>query len=296
MQCEHARIPEELKNQIISNKKNYHAVDSKFTRDILKTLNLNTVCESALCPNRGKCFKDRVATFLILGKDCTRGCSFCAVDRQKPLPPDDNEIENIAKAVCELKLKYVILTSPTRDDLNDGGAEHYSKIIMRLNEMNPELKIEALIPDFAGSIDSLRTVVKTQGLTVLSHNLETVPSLYSKVRKGADYKRSLNVIENVKYISKSVYSKSGIMVGLGENEDEVAALMKDLRAVDCDILTIGQYIAPSIHHYPIYEYVPEKQFKKYEEIAYKLGFKAVASSALVRSSYLAETTFNNMKF
>ena len=295
MQSEHARIPEELKNQIIENKKNYRASDSKFTREILKKLNLNTVCESALCPNRGKCFKDQVATFLILGKDCTRGCSFCAVDRQKPLPPDESEIENVAQAVRELKLKYVILTSPTRDDLQDGGAAHYSKMIARLYDMNQDLKIEALIPDFAGSIDSLRTVVKTPGLTILSHNLETVPALYAKVRKGADYKRSLNVIENVKYISKSVYSKSGIMVGLGETETEVTALMKDLRAVDCDIITLGQYIAPSIHHYPVAEYVTEKQFKKYEETAYKLGFKAAASSALVRSSYLAETTFNNIK-
>ena len=288
------KIPEKLKNEILENKRNYRKGESLQTRSLLKELDLNTVCESALCPNRGKCFKDRVATFLILGKNCTRGCSFCAVDREKPLPPDSSEIENIAEAVERLELKYVVLTSPTRDDLPDGGAGHYNRVITKIHEIKPEIKIEALIPDLAGDEDSLKTVLSAPGLTVLSHNLETVPSLYEKVRCGADYKRSLEVIKNVKRFQAGIYSKSGIMAGMGETLDEVVSLMKDLREAGCDIITIGQYIAPSIHNYPVFEYVSEEKFEKYRSMAFDLGFKAVASSALVRSSYLAETTFNEI--
>jgi len=284
------KFPEELKQLILRNKKNYRAADSLETRGILSELRLNTVCESALCPNRGKCFGEKVATFLILGKDCTRGCSFCAVDRQKPSPPDPTEPGRVAEASSRLGLKYVVVTSPTRDDLADGGAGHYADVIREIRKTTPETRIEALVPDFGGSEKSLAAVLDS-GLTVLSHNLETVPSLYAKVRSGASYRRSLELIAAVKKLSPAVYSKSGIMAGMGETREEVLALMRDLRSAGCDIITIGQYIAPSPKNYPVKEYVTEKTYKMYEEEAYEMGFLAVASSALVRSSYLAETTF-----
>lgn len=284
------KFPEELKRLILQNKRNYRAGESLETRKVLADLRLNTVCESALCPNRGKCFGERVATFLILGKDCTRGCSFCAVDRGRPEPPDPTEPDRVAEAASRLGLKYIVITSPTRDDLPDGGAAHYAAVISKLRRALPEIKVEALVPDFAGSEEALAAVLESRP-TVLSHNLETVPSLYAMVRKGADYGRSLGLIAAVKKLAGGVYSKSGIMVGMGETAGEILSLMRDLRAASCDIVTIGQYIAPSPANYPVKEYVDEKTYKMYEEEAYKMGFLAVASSALVRSSYLAETTF-----
>jgi len=231
---------------------------------------------------------------MILGDRCTRACTFCAVDRRPPAPPDAAEIENVAKAVRQLKLKYVVLTSPTRDDLPDGGAGHFRLVIEAINKTCPDTKIEALIPDFKGSSGSLKEIL-TPGLTVLAHNLETIERLYAKVRSGADYRRSLELIGRVKEMSNGIYSKSGIMAGLGETFDEVVSLMKDLRAVDCDIFTIGQYIAPSVKNYAVKEYIDNQIFEKYKKAALELGFKAVASGALVRSSFLAETTFNEAR-
>lgn len=288
------RMPEGLKAEIIKNKQGYRASESLKTKRMLKELNLNTVCESALCPNRGRCFKDEVATFMILGDRCTRACTFCAVDRRPPAPPDAAEIESVTEAVRRLKLKYVVLTSPTRDDLPDGGAGHFRLVIEAINRACPATRIEALIPDFKGSSDSLKEVL-TPGLTVLAHNLETVERLYGQVRRGADYRRSLELIGRVKEMSDGIYSKSGIMAGLGETFDEVISLMKDLRAVDCDIFTIGQYIAPSVKNYEVKEYIDNQIFEKYKKAALELGFKAAASSPLVRSSFLAETTFNEVR-
>jgi lipoic acid synthetase len=288
------RMPESLKTEIIKNKEGYRGCESLKTKRLLKELNLNTVCESALCPNRGRCFKDEVATFMILGDRCTRACAFCAVDKRPPAPPDADEIENVAKAVRHLKLKYVVLTSPTRDDLSDCGAGHFRSVIEAINKMCPDTKIEALIPDFKGEPGPLKEVL-TPGLTVLAHNLETVGRLYGQVRRGADYKRSLELIGRVKEMSGGIYSKSGIMAGLGETFDEVISLMKDLRAVDCDIFTIGQYIAPSVKSYAVKEYVDNQIFDKYKKAALELGFKAAASAPLVRSSFLAETTFNEAR-
>jgi len=287
------KIPEELKAEIIKNKSGYRAGESLKTRNLLKELNLNTVCESALCPNRGRCFKDEVATFMILGDRCTRACSFCAVSRQKPEPPDPAEIKNVAEAVSRLGLKYVVITSPTRDDLADGGASHFGAVIKSINRLCPQTKVEALIPDFKGDRDALKMVF-VEGLTVLSHNLETVKRLYGEVRSGADYGRSLELIRRVHEISKEVFSKSGIMAGLGETQEEVKELMADLRSAGCDIFTIGQYIAPSVKSHAVKEYVDKSVFEKYKVLALEMGFKAVASAPLVRSSFLAETTFNQI--
>ena len=286
-----ASMPRSLKDEIIKNKSGYRAEESLKTRELLKELKLNTVCESALCPNRGRCFKDEVATFMILGDRCTRSCTFCAVARHKPEPVNAAEIKNVAEAVRRLKLKYVVITSPTRDDLDDGGAAHFGSVINAIHELCPNTKIEALIPDFKGSLDSLEKVF-VPGLTVLSHNLETVKRLYGEVRSGADYGRSLELIGRVKNISKTVYSKSGIMAGLGETFNEVISLMKDLRSVGCDIFTIGQYIAPSVKSHIVKEYIDNDIFEKYKKAGLEMGFAAVASAPLVRSSFLAETTFN----
>lgn len=285
------RMPQSLKNEIVRNKSGYRAEESLKTRAMLKELKLNTVCESALCPNRGRCFKDEVATFMVLGDRCTRACTFCAVDRRRPEPPDAEEAGRVAEAVRRLKLKYVVLTSPTRDDLADGGAAHFTAVITAIHAASPATKIEALIPDFGGSFDSLKKVF-VPGLTVLSHNLETVKRLYGEVRSGADYARSLELISRVKSLSGEVYSKSGIMAGLGETFDEVVELMRDLRAAGCDIFTIGQYIAPSTKSHAVVEYIENDIFEKYKKAGLEMGFKAVASAPLVRSSFLAETTFN----
>lgn len=288
------KLPNEIKNIIKLNKKNFHnQTTSLFTRQILKEFNINTVCENALCPNRGDCFKNKVATFMILGNICTRFCTFCAVSKGKLMPPDLNEPLNVAIAVQKLNLKYVVITSPTRDDLEDGGALHFKNVILKTKSINPNTIIEALVPDFKGNFLALKEVLVDE-LTVLSHNLETVKSLYSKIRLGANYERSLNLLNEAKKISNKIITKSGIMVGLGEKFEEVVELMHDLRNVNCDILTIGQYIAPSSKHYPVQEYVDIETFKKYKEIGLNLSFKAVMSAPLVRSSYLAEAAFNDI--
>jgi len=225
--------------------------------------------------------------FMILGNYCTRNCSFCAVKKGVPSPPDPEEPENVAKAVNKLGLNYVVITSPTRDDLPDGGAAQFARVISSVRKLYGEkIYIEILIPDFGGSFSSLQKVLKAKPF-VLNHNLETVPRLYPEVRPGAEYQRSLRVLERCKKIDPRIYTKSGLMVGLGESQAEVIQVMKDLRSIGCDILTIGQYLRPSSKHLEVKEFIPPEVFDHYREVAYSLGFLYVASSPFVRSSYMA---------
>lgn len=260
--------------------------NKKEVREILRNLSLNTVCEEANCPNIMECFSRRTATFMILGKVCTRDCTFCNVTKGIPQPVDSNEPFHVARAVKALQLKHVVVTSVTRDDLPDGGAGHFARMVAAVRQMNPDVTIEVLIPDFKGNNEALRVVVEA-GPEVINHNVETVPRLYPSVRPSAVYRRSLKVLGEVKKMDKKIKTKSGIMVGLGEKEKEVTGVFADLRAVDCDFLTVGQYLAPSRRHHPVMEYVPPEVFNKYGETAKKLGFKRVASAPLVRSSYHA---------
>ena len=255
---------------------------------MLKELSLHTVCEEANCPNLMECFSKKTATFLILGNICTRNCNFCNVSKGTPLPVlDEAEPANVVAAVAKLNLKHVVITSVTRDDLPDGGAGQYALIIEKIKELDNKIIVEVLIPDFQGDINALSIVVQAQP-RIINHNIETVPRLYSEVRPMAVYQRSLDLLRNVKTLDEKMLSKSGIMVGLGETSAEVEEVMRDLRSVGCDILTIGQYLAPSKSHHPVVEYIHPDIFAKYKEIGLSLGFRFVASGPLVRSSYHAE--------
>jgi len=262
---------------------------------ILRKLNLSTVCEEALCPNIGECFSRGTATFMIMGDICTRRCSYCNVATGKPQKLDEKEPENIALAVKKLKLKYVVITSVNRDDLEDGGASHFRDVINKVREINPNVKIEVLIPDFKFNWEYLKIVVDAKP-DVINHNIETVPSLYKKIRHLGDYEKSLILLKKVKQFDSNILTKSGLMVGLGENKEEVIEVMKDLREVKCDIITIGQYLQPSINHRPVSKFYSEEEFKEFEKIGYSLGFKSVYSGQLVRSSYNANEVFNSIKF
>ena len=253
---------------------------------MLRSLNLHTVCEGANCPNRGECFKNRTATFMILGDVCTRNCRFCAVCKGRPTPVDPMEPENIATAARQLGLRHTVITSVTRDDLPDGGAAHFAECIRALKERMPDSTVEVLIPDFRGSLAALQTVMDARP-EIINHNIETVPRLYPAVRPMAQYDRSLELLERVKRLGGGIYSKTGIMVGLGETEDEVLSAMDDLIAVGCDILTIGQYLQPSREHIAVAEFIHPDQFEKYRRTGLEKGFKYVASGPLVRSSYNA---------
>lgn len=255
-------------------------------QDLIKGMTLHTVCEEALCPNVGECFKSRTATFLLMGDVCTRNCNFCAVRHGNPLPLDPDEPRHIAEACKALGLKYVVLTCVTRDDLADGGASHMALVVREVKKLNPGAKVELLTSDLAGSRDALKNLLEAP-LDVLAHNVETVPSLYPAVRPQANYERSLAVIEMAKAIAPKVLTKSGIMVGLGETYEEVIEVMCDLISVGCDILTIGQYLQPSPSHLPVKEFVPPKQYQMYEQKGLELGFKYVVAGPLVRSSYRA---------
>ena len=254
---------------------------------VLRSLALHTVCESARCPNIGECFGRGMATFLILGEICTRNCGFCAVKKGQPLPPDPKEPIRVAQAARALALKHVVVTSVTRDDLPDGGAGHFVRVIKALRMALPLATIEILTPDFQGREESL-TVFRRNLPDVFNHNVETVPRLYHTVRPKAQYERSLFVLQRFKALFPSVLTKSGFMVGLGETEKEVLAVLSDLRRADCDVVTIGQYLRPSMNHLPVREYIPPSKFAFYEEKAYELGFRGVASGPFVRSSYRAE--------
>ncbi len=258
--------------------------------NLLKQYNLNTVCQAANCPNRLECFSSKTATFMILGKECTRHCRFCNVTANPPEPIDVNEPNNVAEAIRDLGLKHAVITSVTRDDLEDEGAYHFNKTVKAIRKLNPNTSIEVLTPDFNGREDLIEIVVKAKP-DVYNHNIETVRSLYEEVRPEANYLQSLNVIKTIKKLDNKMVTKSGIMLGLGESEDEVIETLKDLRNSGCDIITIGQYMQPSEKHIKMVRYIHPDEFKNYETIAYKLGFKAVASSPLVRSSYKALESF-----
>lgn len=257
---------------------------------LLRRLSLHTVCEEAACPNLMECFCNKTATFMILGKNCTRNCTFCNVEKNIPQCVDEQEPYNIAKAVKELGLKHVVITSVTRDDLPDGGADQFYKVIKHIKAESTNVVIEVLIPDFQGNEDSIAHVVEANP-EIINHNIETVPSLYPEVRPQAIYERSLRVLRKVKEISHHIYTKSGIMLGLGEKKEEVEAVLRDLRSICCDFVTLGQYLAPSKKHHPVVEYIHPDVFKDYEELCYSLGFKHVASGPLVRSSYHANKAF-----
>ncbi|KAA8679084.1 lipoyl synthase [Clostridium sp. HV4-5-A1G] len=263
----------------------------EYVEKILKSLSLNAVCTEANCPNYLECFNRKTATFMILGINCTRNCRFCNVTFGKPDPIDVNEPENVAKAVAQLGLKYVVITSVTRDDLNDGGAEHFAQVVKWIRKLSPSTKTEVLIPDLKGDVDSLKIITQVSPV-VIGHNIETVPRLYSEVRPQAIYKRSLEVIKNVKFLNPSIYSKSSIMLGLGETRGEVIRTFKDLRDAGCEILTIGQYLSPSKYHHAVVEYVEPKTFREYKDLALEMGFTYVASAPYVRSSYHADEAMN----
>ncbi|HET6455273.1 MAG TPA: lipoyl synthase [Armatimonadota bacterium] len=253
----------------------------------LGSMGLHTVCQSASCPNIGECFSKGTATFMILGNVCTRTCGFCGVRHGDPLPLDAEEPRHVAEAAARMALKYVVVTSVTRDDLADGGAAHFAETIRQIKGMIPGVRVEVLIPDFGGDPDALRTVLEARPC-VLNHNVETVPRLYPIVRPAADYQRSLALLETAKAIEPSVYTKSGLMVGLGETKEEVIALLRDLRSRDCDLVTIGQYLRPSKSNLSVAEYIRPTQFEEYRAIGESLGFRFTASGPFVRSSYHAE--------
>jgi lipoic acid synthetase len=257
----------------------------------LRETRLHTVCEEALCPNRAECFSAGTATFLIMGDVCTRNCGFCAVAHGRPGPLDPDEPARVAEAAHRMGLKYVVITSVTRDDLPDGGASHFARAITEVKKAIPGAKVEVLVPDFGGSRSSLEVVLEA-GPDVLNHNVETVPRLYPIVRPRADYSRSLELLAKVKEISPQVATKSGLMLGLGEDEGEVEGVLEDLVAAGCRILTLGQYLRPSKAHLPVARYVSPEEFEEWRKKALEMGFQKVASGPLVRSSYQAHEMFN----
>ncbi|ABB33363.1 lipoic acid synthetase [Geobacter metallireducens RCH3] len=252
---------------------------------LLGELRLHTVCQEARCPNITECFRERQATFLILGAACTRLCSFCNVTKQTPIPPDPGEPDRVAEAIRRLGLSHVVITSPTRDDLPDGGAGHYAETVAAIRSASPATTVELLIPDYLGNRESLARVVASAP-AIIGHNVETVPRLY-QIRAGADYGRSLGVLRTLRELDPVVRSKSGIMLGLGEAEEEVLAVFADLRSVGCSYLSIGQYLAPSKSHHPVREFIPPECFERYRAAALATGFAHVESGPYVRSSYHA---------
>lgn len=264
------------------------------TQKGLRRHRVYTVCEEARCPNRKACFSKPTATFLILGPQCTRNCGFCSVSTAEgPLSVDKDEPERVALAAKEMGLRHVVITSVTRDDLPDGGAFQFVKVIERLKYYMPNASIEVLVPDFNGNMDSVRAVLDS-GPQVFNHNIETVPSLYPVVRPGASYERSLNILKRAKELRPSVLTKSGLMLGLGETIKEVIKVLRDLRAVACDMVTIGQYLRPTKGHLPVVEYILPDKFRLLEDIAKELGFRYVASGPLVRSSLNAEDIYKEI--
>ena len=257
-------------------------------KQTLRENKLHTVCEEAACPNLAECFSHGTATFMIMGDICTRRCPFCDVAHGKPKPLDSNEAHNLAQTIQAMALKYVVITSVDRDDLRDGGAGHFVDCIQAIRVQSPQTKIEILVPDFRGRMDKAIEILKQQPCDVFNHNLETVPRLYKQARPAADYQHSLLLLKKYKQAQANVVTKSGLMLGLGEQQDEVYQVMQNLRAHDCDMLTLGQYLQPSKDHLAVKEYIHPEQFDRYAEMADKLGFKNVASAPLVRSSYHAD--------
>jgi lipoic acid synthetase len=264
------------------------------TKSIINQKKIHTVCQEANCPNITECWSKRHATFLIMGDVCTRACAFCDIKTGKPKPLDLFEPIKIAKATKELNLKHVVITSVDRDDLIDGGAEHFSKVIHEVRKMNNSTTIEVLTPDFLRKGKAFTKVVLAEP-DVFNHNIETVPSLYLKVRPGSRYFASLELLKSVKQMDKTIFTKSGIMLGMGEKRDEILQVMDDLKSADVDFITIGQYLQPSVKHHPLERYVHPDEFKELKRIAESKGFLIVASSPLTRSSYHADEDFYKMK-
>jgi len=257
-------------------------------KDILRENRLHTVCEEASCPNLGECFAGGTATFMIMGDICTRRCPFCDVAHGRPDPLDSEEPENLARTIGAMGLTYVVVTSVDRDDLRDGGAAHFSACINAIRTRNPGIRIEVLVPDFRGRMDRALDILVKSPPDVFNHNLETVPGLYKKVRPGSDYAWSLHLLQRFKALHPGVPTKSGLMLGIGEEISEVEDVMRDLRAHDCDMLTLGQYLQPSVHHLPLVRYVHPDEFEHLRDFGYELGFTHVASGPMVRSSYHAD--------
>ncbi len=279
------RLPEWFKQKIP------RAGETSDVERLLHGLSLHTVCEGAHCPNIGQCFSQGTATFMIMGEVCTRNCTFCAVKKGGPPPLDHQEPEHVTEAVRQLGLSYVVITCVTRDDLLDGGAGHFADTITSLHRQIPELIVEVLVSDFKGNTQSIKTVMDA-GPDVFSHNIETVPRLYAGVRPLANYQRSLDVLKIAKDMDSNIITKTGIMLGLGENQSEVITVIRDLIQSGCDLLTLGQYLAPSASHHPVVRFVTPEEFAEYEVIGLKEGFKGVASAPLVRSSFRAAELFN----
>jgi lipoyl synthase len=272
-------------------------VDSKVffeTKQVVNKNNLITVCQEANCPNITECWSKKHATFMIMGDTCTRACAFCDVKTGKPTDLDVFEPAKISAAVKSLNLKHVVITSVDRDDLNDGGAEHFYKVVKATREKNPTTSIEVLTPDFLRKGDGYKKILKTD-LDVFNHNIETVPRLYTKVRPGARYFASLELLKNAKAFNKKVFTKSGIMVGLGENKEEIIQVMDDLRSAEVDFITIGQYLQPSVKHHPLNRYYHPDEFKELDTLARTKGFLLVSSSPLTRSSYHADEDFRKLQ-
>ena len=279
---ERLRKPEWIRVKASSGQ-GYHEV-----KRMLREHNLHTVCEEASCPNIGECFSKGTATFMILGDLCTRRCPFCDVGHGKPLPPDANEPAQLAKSISLLKLKYVVITSVDRDDLRDGGAQHFVDCLSAIRASSPYTKLETLVPDFRGRLDTALDVLAACLPDVLNHNMETVPRLYKLARPGADYAHSLKLLKDFKARFPHVTTKSGLMLGLGETDDEVLQAMRDLRSHDVEMLTLGQYLQPSDGHLPVLRYVHPDTFKMFEHAALEMGFSNAACGPMVRSSYHAD--------
>ena len=260
----------------------------KQLRKILREQKLVTVCEEAACPNLGECFTKGTATFMIMGDICTRRCPFCDVGHGRPNPLDMNEPQSLAETIQAMKLKYVVITSVDRDDLRDGGAGHFVDCIRKVRALNPEIRIEILTPDFRGRMDIALEIMRKSPPNVFNHNLETVPRLYKKARPGADYQWSLDLIKRFKAMYADIPTKSGLMLGLGEELQEVKEVMQDLRDHGCEMLTLGQYLQPSLDHLAVERFVTPDEFKQMEQLGYEMGFTHVASGPMVRSSYYAD--------
>jgi len=282
------RKPDWLKKKVSLNNLTINQV-----RDIICDLHLNTVCQSAKCPNIFECFSKKTATFMLMGNICTRNCGFCGIKSGTPEILDEDEPGRIADAVKKMGLKYVIITSVTRDDLSDGGSSHFAKTIGEINRLNLDLKIECLIPDFKGNVNNLKAIL-AQDPYVLNHNIETVRSNFSRAKKYADYETSLNILKTAKLLRPDIYTKSGFMLGLGENREEIMELLLDLKEADCDIITIGQYLRPSRSNLPVKKYYRTEEFESFKDLAESFNFKAVVSGIFVRSSYGAATMMDEI--
>lgn len=263
-------------------------------KQALRENNLHTVCEEASCPNIGECFSGGTATFMILGDICTRRCPFCDVAHGKPLAPDINEPENLAKTIAQMRLNYVVITSVDRDDLPDGGAKHFVDCIKAIRASSPNIKIEILVPDFRGRLEIALSILKEAPPDIMNHNLETIPRLYKQARPGSDYQNSLNLLKAFNEMYPHIPTKSGLMLGLGETDEEIVAVMQDLRAHKVTMLTLGQYLQPSVHHLPVMRYVEPSIFDTLKKKADAMGFNNAASGPMVRSSYHADLQANHV--